>query len=704
MVLNKPYSSSMEKEIQKAANIINAFFDSRVDADSAIPVELVRNCAGLAFLTVVKAGLIWTGKLGTGVVIARMEDGSWSPPSGIGTAGVGFGAEIGGEIIDFMIVLGSESALATFKKGTQVSIGAGLDLAVGPVGRAAGASMNAGSGGLSGNFTYSHAKGIFAGVGLHGSTIMVRGDMNRKFYGRDVTPMEILNGHVQPPAGTCDSLYEAIRRVSSNDTAGTAPGSYPVYGSYGQGSSARSLNHSASSSSSNSRGSFSTGPTTATSSSSSRSSFDQQRSSAHAAPTTVAPPADDLRLRRYSSYKSERELYAQFSQQKSAPQPAATSYATNTSGGYAAAPSSGYAANNGGYAGAPAAAAAGGYAASASYNQYASAPVQQPPVQTGSAPSTHVHPTNPALKYTSYPAPSASSTYVQPQPTYSSSSYASTPAPAPVQHHAQQVPPLPSAAIGAETKEVYTQVMNFITTRCPYANLQTFKDNCRLFGQDAMSLDAFYSYISSICSKQLLKELVPQLVRLLPTQDKRERLWTMYCRDVLLLKVVIIMRVGHEKTRLRHTKMAMILTQEEIDACRESFVHFDKDGSGTIDKYELSKVLEAMGQKPTDEELFQMIAEVDNDNSGEIEFSEFLKVIEAQKLRAAQFDDESDFIDAFVACGGNPDKSGHVERRMLVQLIKKDFGLPIDIDRMLDELDTDGSGEIEYDEFKALLS
>lgn len=217
MVLNKPYSSSMEKEVQKAANIINAFFDSRVDADSAIPVDLIKGCAGLAFLTVVKAGMIWTGKLGTGVVIARLEDGTWSPPSGIGTAGVGFGAEIGGEIIDFMIVLGSSSALNTFKKGTQVSVGAGLDLAVGPVGRAAGASMNASSGGLSGNFTYSHAKGMFAGVGLHGSTIMVRGDMNSRFYGREVTPMEILNGHVQPPSGSCDVLYEAIRRITSGD-------------------------------------------------------------------------------------------------------------------------------------------------------------------------------------------------------------------------------------------------------------------------------------------------------------------------------------------------------------------------------------------------------------------------------------------------------------------------------------------------------
>lgn len=204
----------MEKEVRKAANIINAFFDTKVDADSAIPVELIKGCAGLAFLTVIKAGLIWTGKIGTGVVIARLEDGSWSPPSGIGTAGVGFGAEVGGEIIDFMIVLGSASALNTFKKGTQVSVGAGLDLAVGPIGRTAGANMNASSGGLSGNYTYSHAKGMFAGIGLHGSTILVRGDMNSKFYGRDVTPMEILGGHVQPPSGACDELYDAIQRIT----------------------------------------------------------------------------------------------------------------------------------------------------------------------------------------------------------------------------------------------------------------------------------------------------------------------------------------------------------------------------------------------------------------------------------------------------------------------------------------------------------
>jgi hypothetical protein len=61
-------------------------------------------------------------------------------------------------------------------------------------------------------------------------------------------------------------------------------------------------------------------------------------------------------------------------------------------------------------------------------------------------------------------------------------------------------------------------------------------------------------------------------------------------------------------------------------------------------------------------------------------------------------------VDAFVACGGNADKSGHVERQTLVKIIKTDFGLQINIEELIDAIDADGSGEIEYGEFKELLS
>lgn len=148
----------------------------------------------------------------------------------------------------------------------------------------------------------------------------------------------------------------------------------------------------------------------------------------------------------------------------------------------------------------------------------------------------------------------------------------------------------------------------------------------------------------------------------------------------------------------------MVLSQEEIDGCREAFIKFDTDHSGTIDVWELRLVLEAMGQKPTEEELFQMISEVDENMSGSIDFAEFLKVIENQKERSENFDDESDMIDAFVACGGSQDTSGFVKRETLVKIIKHDFGLTIDIEDLISKIDADNSGEIEFAEFKALLS
>uniref|UniRef100_A0A7S4JWG6 EF-hand domain-containing protein n=1 Tax=Odontella aurita TaxID=265563 RepID=A0A7S4JWG6_9STRA len=99
-----------------------------------------------------------------------------------------------------------------------------------------------------------------------------------------------------------------------------------------------------------------------------------------------------------------------------------------------------------------------------------------------------------------------------------------------------------------------------------------------------------------------------------------------------------------------------------------------------------------------------MISEVDDNMSGSIDFGEFLKVVEGQKQRAENVDDETDMIDAFVACGGQADKGGHVKRDTLIKIIKHDFGLTIDIEELINKIDTDGSGQIEFEEFKILLS
>ena len=94
----------------------------------------------------------------------------------------------------------------------------------------------------------------------------------------------------------------------------------------------------------------------------------------------------------------------------------------------------------------------------------------------------------------------------------------------------------------------------------------------------------------------------------------------------------------------------MVLDEAFIGKCREAFNTFDADGSGSIDSQEMKQLLEAIGESPTEEELFRFMAEVDEDGRGEIEFSEFLRAFEKQRGGQGSFEDELDtrkMIDVF---------------------------------------------------------
>ena len=54
--------------------------------------------------------------------------------------------------------------------------------------------------------------------------------------------------------------------------------------------------------------------------------------------------------------------------------------------------------------------------------------------------------------------------------------------------------------------------------------------------------------------------------------------------------------------------------------------------------------------------------------------------------------------------GGGIDKQGNVDSVKLIQIVKEEFNMTIDIERLLNEIDTDKSGLISYMEFKTLLS
>lgn len=121
---------------------------------------------------------------------------------------------------------------------------------------------------------------------------------------------------------------------------------------------------------------------------------------------------------------------------------------------------------------------------------------------------------------------------------------------------------------------------------------------------------------------------------------------------------------------------------------------------GTIELHELQSVMRKLGQNPTQAELMEMINSVDDNGDNEIDFNEFLILM---KSRIGERDPEKELRDAFAVF--DTDNSGSIDRKELKRILKKlDQKLTdAELDAMMAEVDTNGDGEISFEEFKALM-
>lgn len=217
---------SLPGEAEKAANILESFLANPADPNSAlnaIPKPVLQRARGLAVFQVLKAGFIFSGKAGSGIVIARLPDGSWSAPSCIATGGLGWGLQAGADVTDFVIVLNSEDAVRAFSIGGNVTVGGNISASAGPIGT--GGSVLASLAHPAPMFSYSKSKGLFAGVSLEGTVLIERKDANRDFYGSIVPAKDILTGLVPPPE-VASKMYEVIEAAEGLDESGVPAESY----------------------------------------------------------------------------------------------------------------------------------------------------------------------------------------------------------------------------------------------------------------------------------------------------------------------------------------------------------------------------------------------------------------------------------------------------------------------------------------------
>lgn len=228
-MVNNPLPTNLAGEIKKASKTLRKFIRPGVGEgpDKVIPQDLLDKAKGLAIITIVKAGFIWSGRAGSGIVVARLPDGTWSGPSAIGTAGAGVGGQIGAEVTEYVFILNTPDAVKAFSLGGNLTLGANISVAAGPVGRTAEAASAVRK--FAAVFSYSKSKGLFAGVSLEGSVIIERKDANAKFYGRTIRAKEILTGKVPAPP-QAEALYNTIRErnIGGGGHAAAAGPSRPV--------------------------------------------------------------------------------------------------------------------------------------------------------------------------------------------------------------------------------------------------------------------------------------------------------------------------------------------------------------------------------------------------------------------------------------------------------------------------------------------
>ena len=153
---------------------------------ASIGPALGRAKAVLILPQVLKAGFVLGGSGGSGVLMVRdAKTGDWSGPAFYTMGSASLGLQAGASSAEMLMVINSQKALDSLYTN-KLKLGGDASVAVGPKGVGAGASVSADF------IVYAKAKGAFAGISVDGSVLDVRQKLNAGYYGKDITPLDIL--------------------------------------------------------------------------------------------------------------------------------------------------------------------------------------------------------------------------------------------------------------------------------------------------------------------------------------------------------------------------------------------------------------------------------------------------------------------------------------------------------------------------------
>ncbi len=176
--------------------------------DKGIPEDLLAKAQCVMIVPGLKKGaFIVGGEYGRGFALCR-RDGQWGGPAAIKFGGGSFGAQIGGESTDVIMLVMNRRGMEKLATD-KFTIGGDASAAAGPVGRTSAADTDI----LLHVeiLSYSRTRGVFAGISLTGTVVSRDSSEDRKLYGREVGNQDVLMGEVPAPAAARALISELDR-------------------------------------------------------------------------------------------------------------------------------------------------------------------------------------------------------------------------------------------------------------------------------------------------------------------------------------------------------------------------------------------------------------------------------------------------------------------------------------------------------------
>ena len=182
--------AELGERLRKATAVLSEMASNK--QDTGIPRDMLARARAIAVFPEVKKGaVIVGGRHGQGVMSVKRADGRWSAPAFFTVGGGSVGLQLGGQVIDLVLIVMSDKGIQSLLK-SETTLGGDVSLTAGP--KSLHDAANTDGTFKSEIFSYARSTGFFAGASFEGATVQPDGSAIRTLYGPNADSRDVLLG------------------------------------------------------------------------------------------------------------------------------------------------------------------------------------------------------------------------------------------------------------------------------------------------------------------------------------------------------------------------------------------------------------------------------------------------------------------------------------------------------------------------------